>query len=232
MPQQQSEAEKVWQKRLNASGSGSRGKKQAKVVIADDRRDENKVPVVSNGRELVGKVVEHFCYLDEEDKQGWHRGVVLAMSGKDRFQVCYNDFPDMIYSRQIYKDFKVGYVRLVELKAKDLIGASIRHMYTGGGANENIWWNTEVFDVDPDTSDANEPDLFVIYDESGEAEEGQQERQKYYLTPLLGDYLNHWVQIISLDLDGEDGPEQKSNAKENILSKPLMLYFIWLWVTL
>ena len=159
-PQQQNEAEKVRQKRLNASGSGSRGKKRAKVVIADDRRDENKVPVVSNGRELVGKVVEHFCYLDEEDKQGWHRGVVLAMSGKDRFQVCYNDFPDMIYSRQIYKDFKVGYVRLVELKPKDLIGISIRHMYTDGESNENIWWNAEVVDVDPDTSDENEPDFF------------------------------------------------------------------------
>ena len=69
-PQQQNEAEKVGQKRLNASGSGSRGKKRAKVVIADGRRDENEVPVVSNGPELVGRGVEHFCYLDEEDKQG------------------------------------------------------------------------------------------------------------------------------------------------------------------
>ena len=46
------------------------GKKNANVVIVDDRRDENKVPMVSNGHELVGKVVDHFCYLDEEDKQG------------------------------------------------------------------------------------------------------------------------------------------------------------------
>ena len=203
--QQQNEAEKVGQKRSKANGSGSRGKKKAKVVIVDDRRDENKVPVVSNGHELVGKVVDHFCYLDEEDKQGWHRGVVLAMSGKDRFRVSYNDFPDVIYSRKIYKDFKLGYV---SLKPKDLIGASIRHMYTDGESNENIWWNAEVADEDPDTSDANGPDFFVIYDESGEAEEGQQEKQEYYLTPLLGDYLNHWVQAVSLDLDGEHGPEQ------------------------
>ena len=70
MSQQQNEAEKVGQKRSNANGSGSRGKKNANVVIVDDRRDENKVPVVSNGYELVGKVVDHFCYLDEEDKQG------------------------------------------------------------------------------------------------------------------------------------------------------------------
>ena len=64
------------------------------------------------------------------------------------------------------------------------------------------------FGVDPDASDANEPDFFVIYDGIGEAEEGQQEKQEYYLTPLLGDYLNHWVQVISLHLDSEQGPEQ------------------------
>ena len=173
VPMQQNEAENVGRKRSKVSGSGSRGKKRAKAVIADNRRDENNVPVVSNSRELVGKVIEHYCYLDEEDKQGWHRGVVLATPRKDRFQVRYNDFPDVIYSRQLYKDFKAGYVRLVELKPKDLIGASIRHMYTNGESNENIWWNAEVVDVDPDISDANEPYFFVIYDESGEAEEGQ-----------------------------------------------------------
>ena len=85
------------QKRSKASGSGSRGKKRAKIVRTDDRRNENKVSVVSNGRELVGRNVEHFFYLDDEDKQGWHRGVVLAMSVKGRSQVCYNCFQDVIY---------------------------------------------------------------------------------------------------------------------------------------
>ena len=50
---------------------------------------------VFNGRELLGKMVKHFCYLDEEDKQGWHRGVVLAMPGKDRFHMYFNDFPNV-----------------------------------------------------------------------------------------------------------------------------------------
>ena len=36
-------------------------------------------------------------------------------------------------------------------------------MYTDGESNENIWWNAEVAEVDPDTSDTNEPDFFVIY---------------------------------------------------------------------
>ena len=46
-------------------------------------------------------------------------------------------------------------------------------MYTNGESNENIWWNAEVVDVHPDTNDVKEPYFFVIYDESGEAEEGQ-----------------------------------------------------------
>ena len=136
---QQNEAEKVGQKRSKGSGSGSRGKKRAKIVITDDRRNENKVSVVSNGRELVGRNVEHFCYLDEEEKQGWYRGGVLAVSGKDRSQVCYNCFQDVIYSRQIYRDFKVVYVRLVELKPQDFIGVSIWLMYADGESNENTW---------------------------------------------------------------------------------------------
>ena len=122
---QQNEAENVGRKRSKITGSRSRGKKRAKVVIADNRRDEKNVPVVSNDREIVGKTIEHFCYLDEEDKQGWHRGVVLATPRKDRFGVHYNDLPDVIYSRKLYKDFKAGYVRMVELKPKGLIGASI-----------------------------------------------------------------------------------------------------------
>lgn len=53
-------------------------------------------------------------------------------------------------------------------------------------------------------SDTNEPDFFWIYKESRQAKEDQQERQKYY----FGNYWNHWVQIICLDLDSNHGPEQ------------------------
>ena len=44
-----------------------------------------------------------------------------------------------------------------------------------------------------------------MYDENREAEEGQHENQEYYLEPLLGDYLDHCVQIVSLDLDVKTG---------------------------
>ena len=57
-------------------------------------------------------------------------------------------------------------------------------MYTNGESNENMWWNAEVLDVDPNNSETNEPAFFVIHHESKEDEENQQERQEYYLSPL------------------------------------------------
>ena len=48
---------------LKVSGFGSRHKKRAKVVTDNDWRNENKVPVVSNGRELIAQVVEHFFFF-------------------------------------------------------------------------------------------------------------------------------------------------------------------------
>ena len=39
--------------------------------------------------------------------------------------------------------------------------AQVFVMYTDGESNENIWWNAEVAEVDPDTSDTNEPDFFI-----------------------------------------------------------------------
>ena len=65
------------------------------------------------------------------------------------------------------------------------------------------WWNAEVVDFDKDSEDAEGPCFFIMYDENGEAGEGQQEKQGYCLEPILGNYLNNWVQIVSLDLDGD-----------------------------
>ena len=65
-------------------------------------------------------------------------------------------------------------------------------MFEDDETGDNLWWNAKVVDLDPD-SDPENPNFFVMYDENGEAEEGQQEKQEYYLEPLLGDYLDHCV---------------------------------------
>ena len=182
---------------MKVSKSDGTGGSRKQVKVANG--DEKKVPVISSSGELVGKLIDHFCFLEDEDVESWHRGVVLKTFGRKKFLVRY-DCPDEIYPQPLFEESKAGNVRVAELKGENLIGASIHHMFEDDETGENIWWNAEVVDLDPD-SDPENPKFFVLYDENGEAEEGQQEKQEHYLEPLLGDHLDHCVQIISLDLD-------------------------------
>ena len=187
-------------KRLKVSKSDGTGGSRKRVKVAN--KDEKKVPVISSSGQLVGMLIDHFCFLEDEDVESWHRGAVLKMFGRKKFLVRSNNCPDEIYSQPLFEEFKAGNVRVVELKGEGLIGGSTHHMFEDVETGENIWWNAEVVDLDPD-SDPENPKFFVMYDENGEAEEGQLEKQEYYLEPLLGDYLDHCVQIASLDLDVE-----------------------------
>ena len=74
--QQENESEKLGGKRLKISGSASKTKNWAKAIVAEDK-DENNMTAVSRCCKLIGKLVEHFCYLGEEDKPTWLRSVVL-----------------------------------------------------------------------------------------------------------------------------------------------------------
>ena len=186
---------------MKASRSDGTGGYRKRVKVANG--DEKKVPVISSSGELVGKLIDHFCFLEDEDVESWHRGVVLTMLSRKKFLVRYNDCPDELYSQLLFEELKAGNVRVVELKGEDLTDVSIRHMFEDGETGENIWWNAKVVDLDPDSYPEN-PKIFVIYDENEEAE-GQQAKQEYYLEPLFGDYLVHCVQIVSLDLDIETG---------------------------
>ena len=127
------------------------------------------------------------------------------MLEKNRFVLSYNDFSDETYVQPLYKDFKARNVRLLELEPADLSRTSIYYLYT----DEDRWWNAEVVALDKDNEDAC---FFIMYDENGEAEEGQQEKQEYYLEPLFGNCLNNWVQIVPLDLDGDVGDEGEENG--------------------
>ena len=129
------------------------------------------------------------------------------------FLVRYNDFPDETFVQPLYKDFKAGNVRLLELKPADLIVTSTRHLYTDEDSGEDRWWNAEDADLDKDSEDTEDSCLFIMYDENEKAEEGQQGKQEYYLESLLGNYLNNWVQIASLDLDGGVEDENEEDGR-------------------
>ena len=59
-------------------------------------------------------------------------------------------------------------MKILSVSYEDFIGASIKHMYKESKSKENIWWDAEVVDVDMDSTDMNNPDIFIIYKDSSD----------------------------------------------------------------
>ena len=56
-------------------------------------------PLVSCQNYLSGKLVEHFCSINEDDiEEDWHRGVVLERYGKTNFLIRHNEKPEILFS--------------------------------------------------------------------------------------------------------------------------------------
>ena len=159
------------------------------------------MPVVSSSSELVGKTIDHPCFLGDENTERWFRGVVLESIGKSQLLVRYHDFPDETFSQPLYKDFKAECIKLVKLVPSNLTGASIHHLFYDNDTEENVWWDAEVVDIDVTSDDKNNPNYLIWYEDCGTMNEENMEGQEYYLEPLLNDYLNHCVKMLSLDLD-------------------------------
>ena len=115
--------------------------------------------------------------------------------------VRYHDFSDDTFSQPLCKDFKADRVKLLELVPSDLIGARICHLFYDNDTEENIWWNAEIVDLDVTSEDKSNPNYFIWYEDCGTMDEENLEGQEYYLEPLLNDYINNCVQVLSLDLD-------------------------------
>ena len=90
---------------------------------------------------------------------------------------------------------------MVELAPSNLIGTSILHLFYDNDTEENIWWDAEVVDTDVTSEDKNKPNYFIWYENCGTMDEENLEGQEYYLEPRLNHYLNHCLQVLSLDLD-------------------------------
>ena len=195
--------EKITEKDLGIEGSRKRVKlvkekgSAKKCKISKDRQ----VSFVSSASDLAGKIIDHLCFLGDEDTERWFQGVVLESIGKSMFLVRYHNFPDETFSQPLYKDFKADRVKLVELVPSDLIGASIHHLFYDNDTEENVWWDAEVVDLDITSEDKSNPNYFIWYEDCGTMDEENLEGQEYYLEPLLNDYLNNCVQVLSLDLD-------------------------------
>ena len=102
--------------------------------------------ILSSVDELIGKVIDHYCFLEDED-ESWNRGVVVEKSGA-RFLVRYHECPDKFYTCSLLQDFKHNHVKIVDLKPADLVEASVRHLLKDDDTGEEMWWDAEIVDID------------------------------------------------------------------------------------
>ena len=77
----------------------------------------------------------------------------------------------------------------------------------------NVWWDAEVVGLDATSEDKSNPNYFIWYEDCGTMDKENLEGQEYYLKPLLDDYLNHCVQVLSLDLDQDEIKEWSRNLQ-------------------
>ena len=118
-----------------------RGQKHDTQQKTKKARESEAAAILSSADELIGKVIDHYCFLEDED-ESWNRGVVAEISGV-KFLVRYHEYPHKFYSRSLLQDFKENHVKVVDLKLDDLVGASVKHLLKNDDTGEEAWWNAE-----------------------------------------------------------------------------------------
>ena len=80
---------------------------------------------------------------------------------------------------------------------EDLVGATIRHLYTDQDSCEDVQWRAQVVDIDIDSENKENPEFFILYEEDDV--DNEEKDPEYFLEPLIQDYLNGWVQLVDVD---------------------------------
>ena len=93
------------------------------------QNETNSVILMLN--DLVGKIVDHFCYLDNNsEEERWHRGTELEKVKTTKYLMQYHQLPDKIVPWDLQHYFKSDKFKskLVDLAPKDIVGASVYHL--------------------------------------------------------------------------------------------------------
>ena len=155
--------------------------------------------VSSCPKDLLGKMIQHFTYSEESAELLWVKGSVLRICGgspsNPKFVVLSVDLGNICISN-LYEDYKNGDVKLCEVLVEDFIDSTINHLYIDNG--EETWWGGEVFDVDIDSEDMENPDFFVTYVNYSSSQEDENE---WFSVPLFEDYLKGWVPFLDIHVD-------------------------------
>ena len=81
---------------------------------------------------------------DDAEEEEWDREVVIEKTGSSKYLLCYHSCQDKLYTQDLNQDFKSNRIRLVSLRPRDLVGASVRHVLADDQSGEEIWWNAEL----------------------------------------------------------------------------------------
>ena len=121
------------------------GQKQRKRTIQPTKKRNLKKAkewskaVVTSTDDLVGKVVDHFCYLDNDaEEKEWNRGVVIEKAQSSKSLLFYHSCQYKLCTRDLNQDFKSNCIRIVSLRIRDLVGASLRHLLVDDQSREEI----------------------------------------------------------------------------------------------
>ena len=117
-------------KDLTQETSRKRAGKNKIACIKEKRMKQNEAnSVILTLIDLVGKVVDHYCYLDDDsEEERWHRGIALEKVKSTKYFMRCHQLPDKIMPCDLQLDFKSYKLKLVDLSPKDLVGASVRHL--------------------------------------------------------------------------------------------------------
>ena len=133
---------------------------------------------------------------DDAEEEEWDREVVIEKTGSSKYLLCYHSCQEKLYNRELKQDFKSNHIRLVSLRPRDLVGASVRHLLADDQSGEEIWWNAEIVDLDLTCKNQKDPIFFVLYhmdDMEYQVDEMGNTEHEYYEVTLMEDYHNNWL---------------------------------------
>ena len=171
---------------------GKQGQPKKKTT-RKEMYSSSRTPVISCAEDLIGKrVCQRFVDCDGER---WYNGTVVngGIGRNPMYTIIYDDDPNL-YKFKLMEDFEIGDLELLVLSKEDLVGKEILHLYSDGD-NDECWYKAAVDDVDEESRDIENPDFFVKYSDAVEGNFNDDD--DYYLCPLLEDYQNGWVRIVS-----------------------------------
>ena len=106
------------------------------------------------------------------------------------------------FLHRLSNDFSNNKLRAASASPDDFICSTIKHKYDAV-TKEDTWWDAEVIDVDIESEDTENLYFFILYKESADdiLDLANINDDDYFLEPLINDYLNGWVKIVSVDTD-------------------------------